>query len=48
MYPWAVRIIIRFGENNVLRSIYIDIYQFCGWAGWVFIVLVLVSFSEQL
>ena len=29
----AVIIIIRFGENNLLGTIYIDIYQFWGWAG---------------
>ena len=28
-----VTIIIRFGENNVLWTIYIDIHQFRGWAG---------------
>ena len=27
-----VIIIIRFGENNVLGTIYINIYQFWGWA----------------
>ena len=30
-----VIIIIRFGEKNVLGTIYIDIYQFGGWVGEV-------------
>ena len=42
-----VIIIIRFEKNDVLGTIYIDIYEFWGWAGYILYILWLLAMMES-